>query len=37
MNTNREKALSNKTEALMKSMNMYIWPIGILKSISQYI
>ena len=26
--THREKALSNKTPALMKSMNMDIWVIG---------
>ena len=28
--THRENAPSNKTEALIKSMNMYIWAIGTL-------
>ena len=27
--THREKALSNKTPALTKNMNMYIWLVGI--------
>ena len=28
--TRRENGPSNKTEALIKSMNMYIWAIGTL-------
>ena len=28
--THRENTTSNKTEALTKSMNMYIWAIGTL-------
>ena len=31
--TPRENTLSNKTEALTKSMNMYIWAIGILNQL----
>ena len=27
-NTHKEKALSNKTQALTKSMNMNIWVVG---------
>ena len=31
--THRENTPSSKTEALMKSMNMYIWTIGILNQL----